>query len=295
MVANIIDKAYPGSQIVRSWPLKGGIVADVTAVIFQTPDQQQHKVVVRQHETAVYEFQVLNLLRAFDLKTAEPLFLDEDIPALVMSFIEGGIDFGSAGDGAGYARQMAERLAAIHNADFSTADFSFLKVRGGLCIEPGRMAGAGQGAGFDTVQVESIVRQGPPDQANQPRLLQGDFWGGNMLWRDGQLVGVIDWEDAGLGEPLKDLAEARVELIWLFGVGAADHFLTHYRSRVALDYTNLAYWDLCATLRLWRLTGGDWSWLVNFVGEYGRSDITASAIQSGYKLFVEQALRRLNV
>jgi hypothetical protein len=43
------------------------------------------------------------------------------------------------------------------------------------------------------------------------------------------------------------------------------------------------------------LTGGDWGWLVNFVGEYGRSDITASAIQSGYKLFVEQALRRLNV
>ncbi len=32
-----------------------------------------------------------------------------------------------------------------------------------------------------------------------------------MLWKDGQLVAVIDWEDAPLGDPLADVANSRLE------------------------------------------------------------------------------------
>jgi aminoglycoside phosphotransferase (APT) family kinase protein len=39
-------------------------------------------------------------------------------------------------------------------------------------------------------------------------LLHGDFWPGNALWRDGALVAILDWEDAAIGDPLADVANA---------------------------------------------------------------------------------------
>ena len=64
----------------------------------------------------------------------------------------------------------------------------------------------------------------PLSQQNRSVLLHGDFWPGNILWRDGQIVGVIDWEDAAFGDPLADIANTRLELLWAFGVEAMRQF-----------------------------------------------------------------------
>ena len=48
----------------------------------------------------------------------------------------------------------------------------------------------------------------PFPRPNPPALLHGDYWPGNILWKDGRLAAVIDWEDACLGDPLVDLAMA---------------------------------------------------------------------------------------
>jgi aminoglycoside phosphotransferase (APT) family kinase protein len=39
-----------------------------------------------------------------------------------------------------------------------------------------------------------------------PTLVHGDYHYGNMLFKDGQVAGVLDWEIAQLGQPLLDLA-----------------------------------------------------------------------------------------
>lgn len=295
MIEAIIRKVVPNGRITRTWPLKGGIVAEMTAVEAEDGDGRVRKLVVRRHETAVYEYQVLDLTGALGLGTAVPYLLDEsgDVPALVMGFIEGGINFGLK-DVDGYVRQMAGALARVHSADFAGRDVSFLKRRPAECMEFGRvrpyLGADGLAGGVDVGRVEAVLGRGLPGPGNEARLLHGDFWAGNMLWRDGVLVGVVDWEDAGLGDPLKDLGEARVELVWLFGVEAAERFLAHYRSMVTIDYSNLPYWDLCAVLRLLRLTKGDWGWLVDFAGQHGRGDLTAAGIGAAFGEFVEGAL-----
>ena len=43
-------------------------------------------------------------------------------------------------------------------------------------------------------------------EARVPTLVHGDYHYGNMLFRDGRVVGVLDWEIAQLGQPLLDLA-----------------------------------------------------------------------------------------
>jgi len=44
----------------------------------------------------------------------------------------------------------------------------------------------------------------PAPQA--PTLVHGDYHYGNMLFKDGRVVGVLDWEIAEIGQPLLDLA-----------------------------------------------------------------------------------------
>jgi thiamine kinase-like enzyme len=81
--------------------------------------------------------------------------------------------------------------------------------------------------------------------------LHGDYWPGNLVWRAGALVAVIDWEDARVGDPLADLANSRLELLFFFGAEAMQTFTTRYLAGAAadLDVAHLPYWDLCAALR----------------------------------------------
>ncbi len=51
---------------------------------------------------------------------------------------------------------------------------------------------------------ELLARRQPP--AQRPTLVHGDYHYGNMLFRDGRVAGVLDWEIAQLGQPLLDLA-----------------------------------------------------------------------------------------
>lgn len=82
-----------------------------------------------------------------------------------------------------------------------------------------------------------------PAPANPPVLLHGDFWPGNVLMHEGRLAAVIDWEDAAIGDPLADLANARLEILWALDGEAADRFTALYLAKTAVDPAGLAHWD----------------------------------------------------
>ena len=64
------------------------------------------------------------------------------------------------------------------------------------------------------------------------------------------MVAVIDWEDAALGDPLADVANARLEILWAIGTEAMHRFTEEYRSMMPnVDFTYLPLWDLYAALR----------------------------------------------
>lgn len=93
-----------------------------------------------------------------------------------------------------------------------------------------------------------VLLESAPQLSNAASLLHGDYWPGNMIWKDGRLAAVIDWEDVCVGDPLADLATARVELRCSFGIDASRAFTTAYvagrvaaRSPVNLDA--LPVWD----------------------------------------------------
>ena len=95
-------------------------------------------------------------------------------------------------------------------------------------------------------------------------LCWGDSRLGNMIFRDGRCVAVLDWEMATLGNPAQDLAW------WLFfdehhsaGVGAPrlaglperDETIARYRELSGIDPQHLDYYDLFACFRFTAILG----------------------------------------
>jgi aminoglycoside phosphotransferase (APT) family kinase protein len=146
--------------------------------------------------------------------------------------------------------QMAEHLADIHHFDGAGAELSFLPL---IAMRYARLL-AERPDTLDTTIEEGRIRAmlraaWPFPQHNATTLLHGDFWPGNLLWHNGRVAAILDWEDAAIGDPLADLANTRLEILWAHGQDAMQHFTSHYQARMALDVRALPLWDLCAALR----------------------------------------------
>ena len=167
----------------------------------------------------------------------------------MIEFIEGETEFAPA-NLESFIQQFAETLARIQRFDLATHDLSFL---------PNRTQTAARKITQRPERLDDSIEEGriraalepvwPRLQHNPAVLLHGDYWPGNLLWRGGQLVAVIDWEDAATGDPLADLANSRLEILWAFGRDAMQQFTTHYQSLIQLEFANLPYWDLYAALK----------------------------------------------
>ena len=129
-----------------------------------------------------------------------------------------------------YLAQMAGALAQIHAATCGKADLAFLPRQVNTC--PEALPEIAQPADLPSGPILAALRAHPPaSPANLSALLHGDYWPGNLLWQNGQLKAVIDWEDASLGDPLIDLGIARLEVVWMFGPPALPLFTQAYAAR----------------------------------------------------------------
>jgi len=303
----LIQKIAPQSKLLRTWDLKGGISAGMTALEIERPDGQTSRVIVRRPgagtlkrnpHAAEDEFKILQITRSLGLATQAPYYLDHtgtifSTPYLVIEYVEGQPEFAPAHI-AGFTLQLATHLARIHSADCSKLDVSFLPRKPKGFVETFGRRPLRVDVSLDEGRIRDALQSvWPPPQRNASVLLHGDYWPGNILWREDQLVAVIDWEDAALGDPLTDLAISRLDILWIFGVDALNSFMEQYRSMMAIDYTNLPYWDLYAALRLVRLAGANLAEWAAFFVPFGRPDITEHTIREHYRLFVDQAFEKL--
>lgn len=301
----VAAKLAPHSTLLTAWPLQGGISAQMTGLELQRADGRSQRVIVRRPgaqaaqanpQAASDEFRLLRIIQAAGVPAPRPLLLDSSgaifpEPYLVMEYIEGEPDYAPALE-AGRIHQVAALLAKIHAVKGDSIHLSFLPSQ---AARPARTMDRRSTLLDDTLdeaRIRAVLEAvWPLTPVNAPALLHGDFWPGNWLWRDGQLVAVIDWEDAEVGEPPADLAITRLDLLWIFGPDAMQEFTQHYRSLHPLDYSQLPYWDLVAALRpMSRLDEWAAGW-----PDLGRSDITAQSMAAGHRWFVEQALEQLGM
>lgn len=79
-------------------------------------------------------------------------------------------------------------------------------------------------------------------------LVHGDMWAGNMRWDGDTCIGLIDWKDAGAGDPGVDLSQLRMQMSIQYGADAAAHVLDGWQTQTGRPAENLPYWDAIAAL-----------------------------------------------
>ena len=240
-------------------------------------------------DVAAEELQLLNALHSAGLPVPQPIYLDcssaeHPEPFFVMEFVEGAPEFDPT-EPSEFVRQIAEQLAHIHRVDYSDMDRGFLPLQtrgfGEVTRDPNDR--------LRESEIRQALQRRPIRNPNKLVLRHGDFWPGNILWRDGDIVAVIDWEEALVGEPLADHAITRLDVLWVLGVEAMEQLTEHYLSVMDVDTTDLPYWDLCASLRPISNIG---EWAPAYA-DLGRPDITAATMTRDHKLFVDLALGKL--
>ncbi len=240
---SLVRRVLPAASAAREAPLTGGVSASVTRVEVELPSGETRQLVRRSLGPAeeragigiAAEFELQRALRATGLPVPEPLCLDDSRerfpdPVLLMEFVAGEL---ATELGPGAVEPMARFLRRLHSLDPEGFELPAREDprAGALAYLPGASSALREAlAGFRWTPARVV--------------LHGDFWPGNVLMAGGQIAAVIDWEDAALGDPLSDLACARLELRCAFGPAAADAFSQSYLDGRSVDPRALALWEL---------------------------------------------------
>lgn len=253
-----------GAKLTGFEKLTGGSSATVYALDLRVATETRRVVYRRYPEhdfkghesnSVAIEFSVLEWLHAAGFAVAKPLLLASEDRFLVTEFIEGTTEV-SNDELPGALDQMVDFLVLLHAASpvalgRDVADLAVLEDPRSGSLQYLPQTDAGRRARGALADAQAAT--------NRSVIIHGDYWPGNVLWRDGHLAAVIDWEDAQLGDPLADLACARVELLCQYGAPAMEHFTTRYLSQTDLSTQSLAVWEIyvsssaLATMHLWDL------------------------------------------
>ena len=201
---------------------------------------------VRNPNIAADEFHLLERLHAAGLAVPRPILFDPADGAdahavVVLEWIDGTPRFDPF-DAAALA-EYAHMLARVHRSSIDTRGIELPPPRG-LPSPPSEPPDET----IEETRSRRLLERHPPTAPNPSTLLHGDYWPGNVLWRNERVDAVIDWEDFGYGDPLADLASARLELCWAMGEAALREFTRAYLDHHPIGTRDLAFWDIAATL-----------------------------------------------
>ena len=288
------------ASLLRAWPLKGGISSRMTVLEFAVGNERRRAVLrqpdgaLKQNPLAVAnESRLLQLLTAAGLPSPALRVVDESAqlfgaPFLVIEYLDGLPDFAKpiVPDS---IEQLAAQLVRIHHTPFAGTGLASLPAYEPRFVHQRHSAYPDAALRAADIR-EALQRTWPPHSRNRVALLHGDYWPGNVLWKGRRLVGVVDWEEACLGDPIADVAIARLEMLWAFGLETMQAFTQRYATLSGFDLADLPYWDLDAALRpVFNL--GDWAagW-----PELGRPDVTYATMRAGHRTFVDLAFDALS-
>lgn len=201
------------------------------------------------------EFTALRIAEANGVPVPEPIWKDENgifaEKTVVISYIDG-LPVGNPADPGQWVDEMAVALARIHTIpvkpDMAASLINLHELDSRRVEEkepPDRFAKHPLGKQLWELQRE--VTKEP--FSGTPTLVHSDFWAGNVLWKEDQLVGVIDWEDAAYGDPIADLAYSVTDLRYTGFDWLVDRFVDRYKAESGRELHTMHRWTVVALTR----------------------------------------------
>ncbi len=267
-----VEAHAPGASIVGVSPLVGGVSALVVRLDLDDGGARR-PVVFRQHSdqvqknhtptVAAKEFAVLEHLSRAGLAVPTPLATSTSEtgqgPWLLLEWIEGSTELTPSSVDAGLDL-MVDFLHQLQGVALPATSLPGIEP----IEDPAEALGPYLPDDEIGRTLVELLVAGIERSPNRPVLLHGDYWPGNFLFHEGHLVAVIDWEDAAIGDPLVDLATARVELLCTYGPATVDRFTQRYLDQTPpLNLTDLPLWEAyvsataLSAMHLWGLSPED--------------------------------------
>ena len=300
-LALLAEELAPGGRVIRTRRLHGGLGARMQVVNIERVDGTRFKVslrrFVRDHHTSLpehvaHEYRILQLVEKAEIPAPRPLLLDAEgrffgVPAMVLTYLPGRPLYAPR-NVTSWADQLAQVLIRVHALTNDVIDLSWLSLfdRERMRNEIGRREEAAQGEPL-TREVQAVLKaEIGRIRWPEPTFVHGDFWPGNTVWRYGQLVGVIDWTNAELGDPRVDVSQCRTDIAFSLSQGEADAFLEAYQTQAVQALRDVWYFDLFRGLGA--LLHYE-SWLEGY-HDAGLTNIISSLARSRIEIFLRAAL-----
>jgi aminoglycoside phosphotransferase (APT) family kinase protein len=266
-VRAILEAIAPSHVAFSVQPLVGSYSNHTHRVNIEFADGSVQQIVMRRYNEAngdcigkaQREYKALERLQESGLPIPKPIYQDDTgklfgSPGIVTEFVNGN-QIDTTANPLAWASKVdviARMLAKIHKTriddelkpvlmDANLEAAWFLKEE----LAPDFMAKHPDG-----VMVWQTVKDLMPQrEVIEPALLHVDYWSGNILWSEGEISAIVDWEEAAFGDPAIDVAYCRMEL-YLEGLDdAAEAFLRIYEKAVGQQVANLGLWELAAAAR----------------------------------------------
>ena len=279
-------EAFTARRAVAARPLTGGISAETVLIDYISPAGMLCQAVARRHgpidfarnpRIAWDELALLEVLRDAGVPAPDGIGVSDagffPTPVLFIEFIEGTSEPPATQE----PERAAELLAQIHRCP--TGDRLAFLPRRTAAIPP---AGDQLDTSLSEPRIRAALASVDPPATREDVLLHGDFWPGNLIWDHLGNPRAIDWEDAAIGDPLSDLANARIEWRLARNARVSERFTRRYVEITGRGIESLPWWDLWAALKLCgRLSG------------FGLDAVTERRWRAKHRRFVDEAIANL--
>jgi aminoglycoside phosphotransferase (APT) family kinase protein len=220
-----------GGRVISARALRGGMSSAVHLITVERPGDRPDQAVLRRYvrhdpsepDAAAREARALRLAERTGVPAPALLAVDPDgaqagVPAVLMSRLPGRVDWWPS-DLDRWLARLAGLLPRIHRVPGGSLP-RFAPYRQHGYRPPGW-------ARYPGVWERAVELAHGPVPDLPAVLLHRDFHPGNVLWRRGQVSGVVDWLGACAGPAAADVAHCRVNLLTL-GAEAAERFTAHW-------------------------------------------------------------------
>ena len=266
-VRALLDQIVPGSTLLALHPTEDGHYNVVHILEINSPSGEPARLVLKRYindklvaQKARVEFKTLAWLHDEGAAVPQPLYLDEGgthfgTPAILTRFLPGQLIWQAAdhpSDPHAWAAELAATLAKIHSVPWNATAADFLPP-----VEPNLLWFLNSGVVPDYMQVQpngawvwETVHDGLNRRPPVPTaFIHTDYSPGNILWHQGRITAVLDWEEAAFGDPAADVGYCRMQLSVRGMRPAADEFLRIYETTTGRPVANLGFWQCAAVAR----------------------------------------------
>lgn len=259
-VDSIVQAILPGHRLVSSERASASFTNDAIILECSTPAGNRIKLAVKllvdepvdAPRCAAASYHAMLLARAHGVPVPEPIYLDETgsvlgAPGIVTRFVEGK-QWSDRLDPVAWAATFARILLKIHDINPGPEDRKLLLDGNHESMYFLRADQPKSKAGHPLSDViyDTVTAYRPSVPQVTTSLVHLDYWPGNVLWHEGQVTAILDWDFASYGDPALDVAYFRMDM-HLRGIKeAAEPFLECYEAESGTAVKNLGFWELAA-------------------------------------------------